>query len=373
MICKPVQWMALVWVVARIGECQATNSNSFDRSRNNKFINSDTWEYSARSTPNTSVDRELAHGKRQIYHRGGSNGVAVRSPPNNHYRHVSTQSKPPSAPLPSKSISDTYNDIRKRRKALRRKEIVMLTLARIAFVLGIPLSLIPFVLTATVSLVLFILKMISFGFVGSNLAKISICLLRINISFIMACITGLINPYFAIFGLVAAVGINTVEMTEPILRIRFAKEVRKLKHLHKLISDPVLVETISVIIKQAHHASSFVTSKVESTASKGKRRLTGFGRAQVKRIEDMDTSASYIVETLIDSSVAADFQSKLEAKLPPAIMKWARLQLSQLRSSGILESAAKQALCSLQEDLSSAKTILPYLEALQEVGRRQKC
>ena len=62
----------------------------------------------------------------------------------------------------------------------------------------------------------------------------------------------------------------------------------------------------------------------------------------------------------------------MQHRLPEPVMRWASDQIASLRESGMLEEAAARAVKALQSDLQQAASIMPYLEALQEVARKEK-
>ena len=57
---------------------------------------------------------------------------------------------------------------------------------------------------------------------------------------IFASLTGIFLPVFALFGLIASTTEAACEMVKPIMCIRYQRQVRKLRHLQKILTDPVL-------------------------------------------------------------------------------------------------------------------------------------
>ena len=284
--------------------------------------------------------------------------------------------KPEAQRQPTSSVSNMYQEARGQARRIRRKEFFILFAARIGFLLGVPLSVISLVLTSACCVLLTALRILTLGFVFGNVQKLGVSLFRINGAFLMACLTGIFNPYFAIFGLLAAVGIGVAEMAEPLLRIRYAKEVRRLKHLHKLISDPVLVETLSIVVQRAQT----VSSSVVHAGNSGQRRLKGavhnvrsqHGLTTKRYARAVHDSSVQLVDTLLESSTAMDVQHVMQRRLPDPVIRWASDQIASLRKSGILEEAAGRAVKALQRDLQQATAIMPYLQALQEVAKKEQ-
>ena len=75
-----------------------------------------------------------------------------------------------------------------------------------------------------------------------------------------------------------------------------------------------------------------------------------------------------VAEISANSQVLAD----LQRKTPPAVWKWTQQQYASLKESGLLESAAKQAIQALHGELEAAAEFLPYLNAIERVRREQQ-
>ena len=127
-----------------------------------------------------------------------------------------------------------------------------------------------------------------------------------------------------------------------------------------------------------------VSNSVVETGNQSQRRLLGAvhnvnarvrqnaGPTARRYARQINDSSVQLVETLLESSKAMEFQMAMQHRLPEPVMRWASDQIASLRESGMLEEAAARAVKALQSDLQQAASIMPYLEALQEVARKEK-
>ena len=122
-------------------------------------------------------------------------------------------------------LNDKVSNMKETAKKIKRTEFWALLALRIAFIFILPLSIVAFGLTFVISLLLVSLRIITLNFCFRDVSKISFATVRITVSLIMASITGIISPLFAIFGLLASLSVAILEMAEPILRIRYARYV----------------------------------------------------------------------------------------------------------------------------------------------------
>ncbi len=144
--------------------------------------------------------------------------------------------------------------------------------------------------------------------------------------------------------------------------------MKKLAHLHKLITDPVLMETLGVVIRGASVLSSAAVEAGQSVQQSTTKKV----RKGLLMVQEKKNASAELVETLIQSSGAIEAQRVLETKLPTPVVSWGKDQWESLRRSGALEAAATRALQALRNDLSGAAAFLPYLEAIEQVRKQQQ-
>ena len=149
----------------------------------------------------------------------------------------------------------------------------------------------------------------------------------------------------------------------------YKRQMKKLAHLHKLITDPVLMETLGVVIRGASVLSSVAVEAGQSVQQSTTKKVRK-GLLMVKE-KQTNNASTELVETLIQSSGAIEAQRVLEKKLPTPVVSWGKDQWESLRRSGALEAAATRALQALRKDISSASAFLPYLEAIEQVRKQQ--
>ena len=152
-------------------------------------------------------------------------------------------------------LNDKVHNMKETARKIKRTEFWALLALRIAFIFILPLSIIVFGLTFVISLLLLSLRIITLNFCFREVSKISFATVRIAISLIMASITGIISPLFAIFGLLASISVAILEMAEPILRIRYARYV-----INKLFSCvyTIICKSMFFWLLQCNHSTLYI-------------------------------------------------------------------------------------------------------------------
>ena len=278
--------------------------------------------------------------------------------------------------LKASSGGVSLKKIQKAKRAVRRKQILTMFLLRIGFILLSPISIFTTVLCLAMTLVFLTLRILTLNLTNRDTFQIAYILFRSNFSFFLACVTGFINPIFAIFGLVASSLVTGVEIMEPILRIKYRRELKRLRHLHKLITDPVLMETMGMLMKSAQsinltHASihqsrpKVISSPFSSMKSKVVNQ--SMSREKSKELVDLFLQSSAV------QNISQQIQSKgTHSRFSPRIQQWGKEQYQSLRRSGLLEEAANQAVEKLSKELESIMGFLPYLEAIEKVRKKKE-
>mmetsp|Transcript_35440 Transcript_35440/g.65113 ORF Transcript_35440/g.65113 Transcript_35440/m.65113 type:complete len:405 (-) Transcript_35440:399-1613(-) len=312
--------------------------------------------------------------------RGGAKEVAVVNENEQESSRLSVQA------VSSKvqSVGDSY-------RHLKRTRFFTLLLLRVAFVLISPLAAVAVILTMAFSLILTALRIIFLNFCFRDTSNLVYAATRAAIAILLACITGIFSPPFAVFGVLAAVSLAGLDMAEPLLRIRYRRQMRKLKHLHKLITDPILMETMGAVLQGAQAIALASARAAESSgrsAARGARTIASasgrsaaglavrgkqaVGDASRRGKQAMDDiAAKELVETLLESSGAVRLRETVQSKMPSSVSSWAEDQYQSLLRSGALEAAVSRILEALGNELSGAFEFLPYLEALEEVRKKQ--
>ena len=140
------------------------------------------------------------------------------------------------------------------------------------------------------------------------------------------------------------------------------------EHLNKLIHDPVLLDTLNMVMRGA----AAVSAAAGETTKKGIEGTKKQTRKAGKYLQNKGEEASRdIVNALVTSGGVVAFGESLKRTLPPSVSLWGSEQFEALRKSGALEQAAGRVLNSLREDLVGAQSFLPYLEAIDGVRKRQ--
>uniref|UniRef100_A0A7S4JSX6 Uncharacterized protein n=1 Tax=Odontella aurita TaxID=265563 RepID=A0A7S4JSX6_9STRA len=283
--------------------------------------------------------------------------------------------------LSSHVVSAKVRSVGKTYRHVRRKQFFTMVLLRLAFVLMCPMAAIVLVITVALSLVLTALRIVFLNFCFRDTSRIVYAATRAALAILLACITGLLSPPFAVFGVLAAVSLAGLDMAEPLLRIRYRRQMRKLRHLHRLITDPVLMETMEVVLRGAQAVASASARAAESSrrgaiglTSRGQKAI-GQGAASLSRQgrQAMDGStANELVETLLESTGAVRLRERVQNTMPSSVAAWAEDQYQSLRRSGAFEAIISRALDALGKELSGAAEFLPYLEAIEVVRRKQR-
>mmetsp|Transcript_14587 Transcript_14587/g.20598 ORF Transcript_14587/g.20598 Transcript_14587/m.20598 type:complete len:434 (+) Transcript_14587:204-1505(+) len=306
-----------------------------------------------------------------------------------------------------------YEKTKSTLKKVQRTKLITFLLLRFAFLLLLPLSTFLFATTLAFSALMFSLQIITLTFLFSDVAKIVYATCKASLAILLACVTGLLSPPFAIFGLVAAFSISLLEMAEPVIRMKYKREMKKMAHLQKVISDPVLLETLSVVMKSAS-SIAMLGGKVVGDGSKRivgdakeimddtKARIAGSSSGDedekgggmlgffkreaplpssssdmiqviTKEEEEAKAEASReLVETLLSSPEAIKVKTRAIKRLPEPVLAWIKEQFQSIRDSGVLEMAASRALAALQRELKGAVEFMPYLEAIEKVRNEKR-
>jgi len=275
------------------------------------------------------------------------------------------------------SISHNVNQVdslRSKTRQWKRKESFALFLLRIGFLISLPLSVIFLTLSLTFWLISMVLRILTLNLTCREISKIGFVMVKMVVALMFASVTGIFLPVFAMFGLVASAAAAVAEIAEPVLRIRYRRLLRKLNHLQKILSDPVLLETVDVMSRGAKALTAATSNQIQKTSlraiEKGKK---GIERGKLKHDTVRDTSTQ-LIETLLQSPDVIELKEKIQKRLPDPVAVWSRDQLDLLRRSGVLEEAAAHALNALSrsKEFCSAALLLPYIEAIIEVRRKQE-
>ena len=130
-------------------------------------------------------------------------------------------------------------------------------------------------------------------------------------------------------------------MAEPLLKMRYRREMKKIRHLQKLITDPVLLETLGVLMKNAKRLSNVASTNASNAAQKGFQKA----KTGVKTVGD---TSEALVAALVESGEAARIREMFENRVPESVSVWTSDQFDSLRKSGMLEMAANRALDALK-------------------------
>eukprot|EP00977_Amphora_coffeiformis_P015319 scaffold4510_cov183-Amphora_coffeaeformis.AAC.4 len=251
-----------------------------------------------------------------------------------------------------------WGQVQRTTQSWMRRQFWALLALRVGFALLAPISLVALAVLFVAGTVVHATFLLTLTFCASQTRMIMTSLTKAALAVLLASLCGVLLPC-------------GLELTEPILRIRYQRQLRKIHHLHTLLTDPVLVETLQQLLRGA----GTVTAMTQ-------RQLAASARASQKKFAEM-TESGYIaassllstemVEQLItEVSANSQFLQDLKTKTPPAVWRWTRQQYTALKESGLLESAARQAIQALQGELESASEFLPYLDAIEKVRREQQ-
>lgn len=276
------------------------------------------------------------------------------------------------------------HDSKERRKVGCVDNFWALLAVRLGFALMLPFSIAGLLFLGSVGTLLHGTYLLTLTLCCSQLRLIVTSLTKAALVMVVACLTGPLLPVFAAFGLVISILQCAVELTEPILRIRYQRQLRKLQHLHKLLIDPVLVETLQQLLRGAGTVTTMAQRQLANSAKESQRRIIIDGRG-FKRISNPATAAgealtssvlsTEMVEQLVTQLVVSansEWLAQLQEKTSPALWQWTRQQYIALKQSGMLEAAAQQALQALQGELEAAADFLPYLNAIEKVRKEQQ-
>jgi len=261
-------------------------------------------------------------------------------------------------------FSRGVESVRVSKRRWKRKEMFALFLLRIGFLINLPFSILFLALSLVFWSLTIIVRILTLNFVARDLSSIAYALSKALVALTFASLTGIFLPVFAMFGLIASLTGAAIEIAEPILRIRYRRILRKLRHLQKILNDPVLLETIDIMSRGAQAVTAATSNQVQNVS----RRAVRAGKLKYDGVQD--TSAQ-LIETLIQSPSAIAWQESVKKRLPDSVAIWTRDQVNLLRNSGVLEEAASHALNALSKskELSAAATLLPYIEAISQVQK----
>lgn len=290
----------------------------------------------------------------------------------------------------SNSLSNRITAIRKSQKSLRFKQFLYIQLiSRIVFLLCIPISVIPLTLTLISTVFTLCLRIITLNFTNRETFSISFAFFRISFSLLLASVIGLINPIFSIFGFVATFSYLTVQLVEPVLRIKYRREMKRLKHLHKLMTDPVLLDTLDMLVTNSKRIADKATLQKDNRILKIKnhhhnnenKSPTG----QPLRLTTSSSSSSsnlYAAENsqlaqILSESATSGIQNqqlieRVSKKMPSQLQTWSKEQYQSFLKSGMLEQGIQKALDALHTEIEQVREFIPYLEAIQKVQQDNK-
>ena len=121
-------------------------------------------------------------------------------------------------------------------RSLKRKQFWALLALRFGFALLAPLSLVGLAVLFVAGTVVHATFLLTFTFCGSQSRLILTSLTKAALAVFLASLCGTLLPVFAAFGLVISMLQCGLELTEPILRIRYQRQLRKIRHLHTLLT-----------------------------------------------------------------------------------------------------------------------------------------
>lgn len=279
-------------------------------------------------------------------------------------------------------LQTRHRQVQRTTQTWMRRQFWALLALRFAFALLAPISLVALVVLFVAGTVAHATFLVTLTFCAGQSRAILTSLTKAALAVFLASLCGVLLPVFAAFGLVISILQCGLELTEPILRIRYQRQLRKIRHLHTLLTDPVLVETLQSLLRGANTVTAMTQRQLAASANASQRRITASARASQKKLAEMADSghiaasalaSTELVEQLV-AEVSADskFLADLKGKTSPAVWRWTRQQYEALKESGLLEAAAKRAIQALQGELESASEFLPYLDAIEKVRREQQ-
>jgi len=262
------------------------------------------------------------------------------------------------------SFSRGIESARASKRRWKRKELFALFFLRIGFLISLPFSISFLALSLVFWSLMIIVRILTLNFVARDLSSIAYASSKALVALTFASLTGIFLPVFAMFGLVASLTAAAMEIAEPVLRIRYRRILRKLRHLQKILNDPVLLETIDIMSRGAQAITAATSNQVKNVS----KRAIKAGKLNYDGVQD--TSAQ-LIDTLLQSPSAIAWQKSVKNRLPDSVAVWTRDQIELLRNSGVLEDAASHALNALSKskEFSTAATLLPYVEAISKVQK----
>ena len=133
------------------------------------------------------------------------------------------------------SLSNQLHTVNRATRAWKRKQFWMLVALRFVYLLLAPISVLLWLVALAVSILVHVVYAITFSLVGGQVRIMTNAIAKAGLALLLASITGILLPVFASFGLVISVLQCGLELTEPLLRIKYQRQLRKIKHLHKLL------------------------------------------------------------------------------------------------------------------------------------------
>ena len=179
--------------------------------------------------------REVFHENTalQFHLRGGAQGSEIIVSETAGSPLAIKRNKPPSIIHTSNRV---HHHVQRTTQSWLRRQFWALLAMRFVFVLLFPIGLMllaGFFIVGTIVHATFLLTLTLWG---SQTRMIFTALTKAALAVVVASLTGVMLPVFASFGLVISILQCGVELTEPILRIRYQRQLRKIRHLHTLLT-----------------------------------------------------------------------------------------------------------------------------------------
>ena len=138
-----------------------------------------------------------------------------------------------------------------------------------------------------------------------------------------------------------------------------------------MLTDPVLVETLQQLLRGAGAVTAMTQRSLVNSAKYSKRQIANMATSGYVAASSL-VSTEMVEQLVTEISANSQFLIDLKDKTPPAVWNWTKQQYTSLKESGLLESAAKQAIQALQGELEAAAEFLPYLNAIETVRKEQQ-
>lgn len=129
-----------------------------------------------------------------------------------------------------------FGNIQRTTQGWKRRQFWALLGLRVGFVLLAPISVVGLALLFVVGTMVHGTYLATFTLCASQSRMILTSLTKAALAVVLASLCGILLPVFATFGLVISILQCGLELTEPILRIRYQRQLRKIEHLHKLLT-----------------------------------------------------------------------------------------------------------------------------------------